>query len=571
MNVGHENYIAYFSMEVGISHSIPTYSGGLGVLAGDLLKSFADMGAPVIGVTLLNSKGYFFQEINNQGEQSEKPVEWDPNKYMVLMPNIINVNIENREVKIRAWQLIVRGQGGHNIPVFYLDSNVEGNSEHDRDLTSYLYGGDRQYRLSQEIILGIGGVRMLESLGYNNIKKYHMNEGHSALLTIELLKKTYRNIGETEEDHYDIQLVRDTCVFTTHTPIAAGHDSFDIMLFQRLLDGYIPKFALDRAIHDGMVNMTLLALNFSTYVNGVAKRHGEVTREMFPGYVINEITNGIHPQTWISPTLKDIYDKYMPEWVKDPFTLRYALSIPKEELLEAHMKAKKQLLDDVEERTGVVLDRLRFTIGYARRFTEYKRPDLILHDIQRLKQVAENVGDIQIIFSGKAHVHDYRGKELIKKVIQEAKKINEENCRIKIVFIPNYDMLVARKMVAGCDVWLNTPQRPLEASGTSGMKAALNGVPQASTLDGWWIEGCIENTTGWSLGPHPQDPDFKTDPDMIDEAADLYSKLETIIIPTFYGNKDKWADIIRHCIAINASFFNSYRMAQQYMANAYSS
>jgi starch phosphorylase len=260
----------------------------------------------------------------------------------------------------------------------------------------------------------------------------------------------------------------------------------------------------------------------------------------------------------------------MPEWVKDPFTLRYALSIPKEELLDAHMMAKKQLLDDVAERTGVVLDQFRFTIGYARRFTEYKRPDLILHDIQRLKEVAEHVGDIQIIFSGKAHVHDYRGKELIKKIIQEAKKINEENCKIKIVFIPNYDMLIARKLVAGCDVWLNTPQRPLEASGTSGMKAALNGVPQASTLDGWWIEGCIENVTGWSLGPHPQDPEFKTDPDMIDEATDLYNKLETIIIPTFYGNKDKWADIMRHCVAINASFFNSYRMAQQYMANAYS-
>jgi starch phosphorylase len=556
-------------MEIGISHDIPTYAGGLGVLAGDLLKSFADMNAPMIGITLINSKGYFHQLVNENGEQYETPVEWDPSKSMILMPNIVTVNIENREIKIRAWQLIVRGQGGHNIPIFFLDSNVEGNSDYDRTITSFLYGGDRQYRLMQEIVLGIGGIKMLDSLGYNHIKKYHMNEGHSALLTVELLKKTYKETGETEENHYNIQSVKDRCVFTTHTPIAAGHDAFDIQLFQKLLNGYVPKFVLDKAIHDGMVNMTLLALNFSTFVNGVAKRHGEVTREMFPGYVINEITNGIHPQTWICPSFKQIFDKYMPEWIRDPFTLRYALSIPKEEILDAHLQAKKDLFEYIKDKTGVVLDPLRFTIGYARRFTEYKRPDLILQDLERLKEVSQRVGDIQIIFSGKAHVHDYRGKELIKKIISIGKQINQENGRIKIVFVLGYDMHVARKMVAGCDVWLNTPQRPLEASGTSGMKAALNGVPQASTLDGWWIEGCVENITGWSLGPHPQDPGFKEDSDMLDEAKDLYDKLENTIIPTFYGNKDKWADIMRHSIAINASFFNSYRMAQQYLANAY--
>lgn len=569
MNMGHDGNIAYFSMEIGISHSIPTYAGGLGVLAGDLIKSFSDMNASVVAVTLINSKGYFHQNISENGDQIEKAVEWNPGSFMTLQPNIISVNIAGREVKVKAWQLIVRGQYGHNIPVFYLDSNVEGNSDYDKSLTSYLYGGDREYRLSQEIILGIGGVKMLESLGYNNIKKYHMNEGHSALLTIELLKKTYKESGEREEDHYNVLAVKDKCVFTTHTPIAAGHDSFDIGLFHRLLDGYIPQFAFDKIIHNNMVNMTLLALNFSTYVNGVAKRHGEVTREMFPGYVINEITNGIHPQTWISPIFKELYDIYIPEWSKDPYTLRYALSIPKDKLLDAHLAAKKKLLDEVSEKTGIYLDPLRFTIGYARRFTEYKRPEVILQDIERLKAITEKVGDIQIIFAGKAHVYDYSGKEIIKKIIQLAKKINSENCKLKIVFIPNYDMLVARRMVSGCDIWLNTPQRPLEASGTSGMKAALNGVPQVSTLDGWWIEGCIENLTGWGLGPHPQDPEFKLDSDMTDEARDLYDKLENTIIPTFYGNKDKWADIMRHCIAINASFFNSYRMAQQYIANAY--
>jgi len=564
---GVKDYIAYFSMEIGISHSIPTYAGGLGILAGDLLKSFADMRMPVVGVTLINSKGYFNQEIDNEGNQKEKPVEWNINNFMVLMPNTVSVNIEKREVKIKVWKHIIRGATGYNVSVFFLDTNVEGNSDYDRTLTSFLYAGDRQYRLSQEIILGIGGVRMLESLGYE-IKKYHMNEGHSALLTVELLRRTYKE-QEDEADSYDEQAVKDKCVFTTHTPVAAGHDMFDISLFQRLLGNYVPKMAFDKAIHDGMINMTFLALNYSTYINGVAKRHGEIASEMFPQYTIDHITNGIHPQTWISPSFKALYDRYIPGWVKDPFTLRYALSIPKEEILNAHLEAKKLLIEEVNQRTGMDFHPLRFTIGYSRRFTAYKRPELILQDITRLKQIAEKIGDIQIIFSGKAHVHDYEGKELIKKIIQTSKWINAENSKVKIAFIPNYDMLIARRMVAGCDVWLNNPQRPFEASGTSGMKAALNGVPQASTLDGWWLEGCIENITGWSLGPHPQDPGFKEDPNMIDEATDLYTKLESVIIPTFYSNKERWSDIMRHCIAINASFFNTYRMAQQYMANAY--
>jgi starch phosphorylase len=315
--------------------------------------------------------------------------------------------------------------------------------------------------------------------------------------------------------------------------------------------------------------MTLLALNASTYINGVAKRHGEITRDMFPGYIIDAITNGIHPQTWVSPQFKVLFDKYMPGWVKDPFTLRYALSIPREELLDAHMEAKKVFIDEVNKKTGMNFHPLRFTIGYARRFTEYKRPALILHDIAWLRRIAEHVGDIQIIFAGKAHAHDYRGKEIIREVIHAARQINNENCRVRIAFIEGYDMLLARRMVAGCDIWLNNPQRPFEASGTSGMKAALNGVPQASTLDGWWLEGCIENVTGWSIGAHPSDPGFNIDVDMVDEAKDLYEKLEYLIIPTFYGNKEKWADIMRHAVAINASFFNTYRMAQQYMANAY--
>ncbi len=558
---GDKEYIAYFSMEIGISHKIPTYSGGLGMLAGDLLKSFADMRIPVVGITLLNEKGYFLQEIDAEGNQIEKPVQWSPAEQLTLLPNQVIVTIEGREVKIRCWKLIINGLTHHQVPVLFLDTNIEGNSEYDRTLTSFLYGGDSAYRLCQEMVLGIGGVRMLESLGYS-IRKYHMNEGHAALLTVELYR---RNFNES----LDIEAIKDKCVFTTHTPIAAGHDKFNLDMFRHITGNSVPESVIAESITDGKFNMTLLGLNFSRYINGVAIRHGEVTREMFPHYHIDSITNGVHPATWTSSNFKSIFDKHLQEWGMDPYSLRYVLSVPKEEIWNAHFEAKKELINEVNERTGAGFHELRFTIGCARRFTPYKRPDLILYDVERLKRVAAIVGDIQIIFAGKAHMKDYAGKALIKKVITIAKNINKENGKVKIVFLENYDISLARKMVAGCDIWLNNPQRPLEASGTSGMKAALNGVPQISTLDGWWLEGHIENITGWSLGPHPNDPGFNIDPDMVDEANDLYTKLESIIIPTFYGNRDKWIEIMRHCIAINASFFNSYRMAQQYLTNAY--
>ena len=383
-----------------------------------------------------------------------------------------------------------------------------------------------------------------------------------------MLKRTYKD-SNAEDQCYDLQLVKQKCVFTTHTPVAAGHDRFDVELFRRITNNFTPECFLKECIHDNLVNMTLLALNHSMFINGVAKRHGEVTKEMFPEYRIDSITNGINPSTWVSSSFKDLFDKHIPGWVIDPFTLRYALSIPKEDIWNAHQEAKQHLIDEINLRNNIGFHVARFTIGYARRFTEYKRPDMILFDIERLKQVARNVGDIQIVFAGKAHSQDTKGKELIRRVIHLAQDINNQNCKIKIIFLEHYDMKLAKLLVSGCDVWLNTPQRPFEASGTSGMKAALNGVPHFSTLDGWWLEGYIDNITGWAIGPHPQDPGFKNDIDMTDEAKDLYDRLEQVIIPTFYGNKEKWTDIMKHCIAINGSFFNTYRMAQQYVANAY--
>ncbi|MBN2142651.1 alpha-glucan family phosphorylase [Candidatus Woesearchaeota archaeon] len=566
-------HIAYFTMEVGISHHIPTYSGGLGVLAGDLLKSYADLHIPIVGVTLLSEKGYFYQKIDADGNQVEQPVKWNPSDFLTLLPNIVEVNIEGRSVKVRAWKLVVKGGiGGQDIPIYYLDTNVDGNSDYDKTLTSFLYGGDRAYRLAQEIILGIGGVRMLEELGYF-INKYHMNEGHAALLIVDLVKRASEVIkgSQVGNDGWkeSIDAVKEKCIFTTHTPVAAGHDRFDLELFKRITNNQVPADLLKGAIHDNLVNMTLFALNHSKYVNGVAKMHGEVTKEMFPGYIINAITNGIHSGTWASPPFKKMFDKYIPGWSVDPFSLRYAMSIPKDELWSAHLEAKKILMDEINQKTNVGFQISRFTIGYARRFTAYKRPDLILLEIEKLKKVAEKVGDIQIVFAGKAHSQDTQGKEIIKKVFQTAKDVNSQNCKVKIVFMEHYDMRLASILVAGCDVWLNTPQRPYEASGTSGMKAALNGVPHLSTLDGWWLEGHIENLTGWSLGPNPSDPGFKDDYDPSDEAKDLYEKLEKIIIPTFYGNQEKWVDIMKHCIALNGSFFNTHRMAEQYITNAY--
>lgn len=559
-----KEHIAYFTMEVGISHSLPTYSGGLGVLAGDILKSFADTGIPVVGVTMLNERGYFYQRIDEHGNQMEDPVQWNVAERMVPLPNEAYVEIEGRRIKIRAWRLMVHGLTGHQLPVLFLDTNLPENSDFDRTLTSVLYGGDRYYRLCQEIVLGIGGTRMLESLGYQ-IKKYHMNEGHAALLTIELLRKMCH---DAVDDH-GIQKVREKCVFTTHTPVAAGHDHFEIGMFKKALDGFVPESLYAKITQENEVNMTLLALVMSHYVNGVAKRHKDITEEMFPEFQIDSITNGVHSTTWTNDHFKQLYDTHIPGWAIDPYTLRYAMSIDKEKIWDAHYAAKRELIDYVNTQTNGGFHVDRFTIGYARRFTAYKRPDLILYDIERLKRIAEEKGDIQIIFAGKAHSKDMVGKEVIRRVIELSRQLQSQGGRLRILFLPQYDMLLAKRLVSGCDVWLNTPQRPYEASGTSGMKAAINGVPHFSTIDGWWLEGRIEGETGWSIGAHPHDPDFDKDIDAGKDADDLYRKLEEIIVPTFYGNRKRWMEIMRHCISMNASFFNTHRVTQQYIANAY--
>ena len=544
--------IAYFSMEIGIDEHIPTYSGGLGILAGDTLKSCADLNVPIVGVTLLSENGYFYQKIDENGNQIELPFKFTINDFLKPLPATTSIKIEGRDVKIRVWYYLVKGISGYIVPVFFLDTNLEENNEWDRELTKYLYGGDLKYRLGQEMVLGIGGVRALKALGYKTIDKYHMNEGHAAFGTLEIYNRLK-----------DVEKVREECVFTTHTPVAAGHDQFDLSLTKNMIGDLLPEDILEEVTFENRLNMTRLALFFSHYVNGVAKKHGEVSREMFPGYAIDAITNGVHTQTWVSDPFKRLFDRHMPGWRSDPYVLRSAFSIDKKEIWDAHMEAKKTFIDFINNRYNVGMNYENFTMGFARRQTPYKRPDLLISNQDRLREIAEKVGNIQIVYAGKAHPKDGAGKESIKKIFQAMKKMDG---KVKIVFIHNYDMTIGKMMTAGVDLWMNTPRRPMEASGTSGMKAAHNGVPQFSTLDGWWIEGCIENITGWAIGSRKS---AERDSDDDADRKDLYNKLETWIVPKFYKDRDNWIRTMRSCIAVNASFFNTNRMIQQYVLNAY--
>ena len=551
-NLGGKPKIAYFSMEIGIDENIPTYSGGLGILAGDSIKSGADLNVPIVGITLLSENGYFYQKIDENGNQIELPIQFAVSNFLELLPAISTVKIDERDVKVRAWLYKYKGLNNYIIPVFFLDTNIEGNSNWDRELTKHLYGGDQKYRLAQEIILGVGGVKILRELGYTTIDKYHMNEGHAALGTLELY------------DFYnDVEKVREKCVFTTHTPVAAGHDQFDLSFAKPMIGKILPDFIINDVTFDNKLNMTRLALFFSHYVNGVAKKHGEVSRMMFPGYSIDSITNGVHSVTWVSGSFKRLFDKHMPGWRSDPYILRSAFSIDKAEVWNAHMEAKKELINFVNKRYNAGMNFEDFTIGFARRQTAYKRPDLLISDPQRLIQISEKVGPLQIVYSGKAHPKDESGKDSIRHIFNVMKSIDNG---VKIAFIHNYDMLIGKMMTAGVDLWLNTPRRPKEASGTSGMKSAHNGVPQFGTLDGWWLEGCIENITGWSIGKEKTE---EQESDDLADKQDLYDKLENWIMPKYYNDRDNWIRTMRSCIAINASFFNTNRMMQQYVLNAY--
>src|SRR6476661_1746987 len=553
--------IAYFSMEIALDANMPTYSGGLGMLAGDTLRSAADLGAPVVAVTLVYRNGYFRQLLDQSGAQSEQPQQWEPERVLKAVEGRVSVEIEQRQVWIRAWQYDVKGIDGDIVCVYLLDTNLPENAEWDRHLTDSLYGGDESYRLAQEIILGLGGLKLLQKVGHSGVQAYHMNEGHSALLALGLLERRLDQSFAGRVKQLDIDGIRRMCIFTTHTPVPAGHDQFPKPLVRQLLgEEWMSLLEQTQALHDDALNMTYLALRFSGYVNGVAMRHGEVSRGMFPNYAISAITNGVHAMTWTSPAFRELFDHYIPGWRTDNNYLRYAISIPLEDIRVAHATTKEALFAEIRHRTSASLDPKVFTIGIARRASTYKRADLLFQDRERLKRIARDVGPIQLVYAGKAHPKDNGGKNIIRQVFEGASSLSDV---IRSVYVENYDMNWGRLITSGVDVWLNTPMRPQEASGTSGMKAALNGVPSFSVIDGWWAEGWIEGITGWAIG----NTDIVEDP--ATEVATLYEKLEHQIIPMFYGTPHRYTEVMRSAIALNGSFFNTQRMVQQYLANAY--
>jgi starch phosphorylase len=548
-------------MEIALDPNLPTYSGGLGILAGDTLRSAADLAAPLVAITLVYRKGYFRQALDKSGNQTEQPQPWQPEATLKEMKERVSVRLEGREVWIRGWLYTITGVTGATLPVYLLDTDLPENSALDRTITDSLYGGDDHYRFCQEIVLGFGGFKLLQKLGYNSIQSYHMNEGHSALLALRLLEKRLDQSFAGRVKKLDIDGIRKMCIFTTHTPVPAGHDQFTRKLAEQVLaPEHISVLDEAEAWHGDFLNMTYLALRFSGYVNGVAMRHGEVSRGMFPNYPISAITNGVHAVTWTAQPFRELFDCHVPGWRTDNNYLRYAISIPLEEIRQAHVLARQNLFKAIQERTGVALDPKVLTIGFARRASTYKRADLLFSDRERLKRIARDSGPLQLVYAGKAHPRDDAGKALIRKVFEGAAAIADA---VRTVYLENYDMHWGGLITSGVDLWLNTPMRPQEASGTSGMKAAMNGVPSFSIIDGWWAEGHIEGVTGWSIGSE----EIAGDPDA--DAGTLYDKLEREIVPMFYGRPNRYTEVMRSAIAFNGAFFNTQRMLQQYLANAY--
>ncbi len=540
-------------MELGIRSDIPTYSGGLGILAGDVIRSSADLRVPMVAITLVSRKGYLKQKITDTGEQLEFPDEWEPERTLELGPQSVDVTIENRNVKVQAWVYNYKSIIGSAVPIFFLDTDVEGNAPEDRKITNLLYGGDDRNRLKQEIVLGIGGTRLLEASHFN-IAKHHMNEGHSALLTLELLQK--RNM--------EAEKVRQLCIFTTHTPVEAAFDRFPYDMVEELLGGEFPTEIIKEFGGKDQLNMTWLALNLSKYQNGVTKAHTKYSKKLFPQYFIRAVTNGVHSYTWTSQSFRELFDKYIPGWASEPELLVRIDKVPNADIWAAHMQNKKSLMGFVEEKTGVKMDDSTLTLGFARRATGYKRATLIFSDLNRLREVNKR-GSLQLIFAGKAHPRDTSGKDEIKEIFKYKEKLKHE---MKIVYLENYDMQIAAKLTSGVDVWLNTPLPPMEASGTSGMKAAHNGVINFSVLDGWWIEGCIEGVTGWAIGSSPEAP-IEEEERRRQERDDLVNKLKYLIIPQFYEEEDAWIELMKNSIGKVAYYFNTDRMMRRYITEAY--
>lgn len=553
-------HIAYFSMEIAIRPEMHTYSGGLGVLAGDTVRSSSDLALPIVFVTLISRAGYFQQEIDLDGQQKELPDLWNPADFCTPLDAMVALRIEGRAVWVRPWLYVHVNPHGHRTPILLLDSDLEQNHPVDRELTHYLYGDGERYRLKQELILGLGGIRLLQALGFK-LHTYHLNEGHAAFLTLDLLTR-YRFPAEDVrpgEALYDLAKVREHCVFTTHTPVEAGHDRFPYEMYMAFMDGEVDLEELKQLAGRDTLNMTQLALNLSGYTNGVARRHAETTRHMFPGYRVHAITNGVHAGMWTHPAFANLFGATWRSWYHEPEILVRATQLPDGAVWESHRTAKQELVAEVRTRTRIELDPDVLTLGFARRMTGYKRPLLLFSDVERLKAIAAK-HKVQVVLGGKAHPRDTEGKEAIRHLVQLTQELQGQ---IACAFLPNYDLTVAKAMVSGVDVWVNTPLPPMEASGTSGMKAALNGVLNLSVLDGWWIEACVEGVTGWAIGS--EDGASAADA----HAGLLYDKLEHVVAPLFYGDRSKWVWMMKQSIGNIGYYFNSQRMMRRYASEAY--
>ncbi len=554
--------LVYLSMEIALESDIPTYSGGLGVLAGDTIRAAADLDLPMAAVSLVHRLGYFRQTLDAEGLQHEAPDPWDPSERCDPVDASVSVKVSGRAVRLRAWRYRVRGARGGVVPVYLLDADVEGNAEEDRHLTDHLYGGDARYRLSQETLLGYGAVALMEALGHSRIHTWHMNEGHCALAPLALVEERVGEGGLAAATRRQDGAVRRRCVFTTHTPVPAGHDRFPAALVASVLGQDRAKALATRGSEPGQVlNMTALGLHFARFVNGVSMRHALLSREMFPGRAIHAITNGVHTGTWTAPSLATLFDRHVPEWRVDPLNLRHAVALPLEGIREAHAGAKAALIKTVREATGASLDPDVFTLGFARRAATYKRADLLLADPERLRALAHMFGGLQVVYAGKAHPADGGGKDLIRRVHAMAEALEGD---ATVVFVPGYDMRLGGILTAGVDVWLNNPEKPKEASGTSGMKAALNGVPNLSVLDGWWIEGHVEGVTGWAIGG-----DWREASDPAGEAVSIYAKLEAEILPLYHEDPAGFDQVRRNAIMLNGPHFSARRMMHQYVELAY--
>jgi starch phosphorylase len=553
--------IAYFTMEIALRSEMHTYSGGLGVLSGDTARSAADLTLPMVFVSLVSRAGYLHQSFDAQGRQISESDPWEPERWTEPLPAKIAVSIEGREVWVRPWLYRVTSRLGGEVPVILLDTRLDENSENDRSITDRLYGGDPAYRLKQEIVLGIGGVRMLRALDFHSLETFHLNEGHAALLCLALLRRQARREAALRptESRYDVAAVRRQCVFTTHTPVEAGHDRFSYDLVHSLLGDYLPMDQIRRLAGPDMLNMTTLALELCGYVNGVAVRHAQVSGSMFPEHPVRAITNGVHLGTWASPGLARLFDAQLPPWRHEPEVLVRADLLDDGALWSAHQEVKRALFAAVKERSGVAMDEGVATIGFARRITGYKRPGLLFREPERLRAIAARF-PFQLVMAGKTHPHDTSGLQIAEFIHQNIAALDNA---IRIVFLPGYDMDLAGLLVAGVDIWLNTPLPPHEASGTSGMKAALNGVLNFSTLDGWWLEGWIEGRTGWAIGDDSGHGESARD------AESLYGKLENDILPLYYNDRAGWIALMKQSIAKIAPFFNSHRMMRHYLSEAY--